>query len=49
MGWKKLSRDRAFQKGVTLLRKKSRDKVGTVSEAGWQLLMDQGESTVYVG
>ena len=34
MGWKKLSRDRAFQKGVTLLRKKSRDKVDRVSTAG---------------
>lgn len=32
----------------SLLRTKSRYKVGTVSVAGWQLLTDQGESTVFV-
>ena len=35
MSWKRISRHRAFQKGVSfLLRTKSRDKVGTVSAAG---------------
>ena len=34
MGWKIISRHRAFQKGVSLLRTKSRDKVGAVSTAG---------------
>ena len=29
--WKRISRHRAFQKGVSLLRTKSRDNVGTVS------------------
>ena len=31
MGWKRVSRHRAFQKGVSLLRTKSRDNVGTTS------------------
>ena len=34
MDWKRISRHRAFQKGVSLLRTKSRDKVGTVSAVG---------------
>jgi len=34
MGWKRVSRHRAFQKGASLLRIKSRDKVGTVSTVG---------------
>ena len=33
-GWKRISRHRAFQKGVKLLRTKSKDKVGTVSTVG---------------
>ena len=47
-GWKRISRNRALQKGVSLLRTKSRDKVGTVSAVGWQLLTGQGESTVFM-
>ena len=31
MGWKRVSRHRAFQKGVILLRTNSRDNVGTAS------------------
>ena len=31
MGWKRISRHRAFQKGVILLRTKRRDNVGTAS------------------
>ena len=34
-GWKRISRHRAFQKGVSLLRTKSRDNVGTVSAVDW--------------
>ena len=34
MGWKRISRRRAFQKGVSLLRTKSRDNVGTAITAG---------------
>ena len=34
MGWKIISRHRAFQKGVNLFRTESRDKVGTASTAG---------------
>ena len=34
-GWKGISRHRAFQKGVSLLRAKSRDEAGTESTAGW--------------
>ena len=33
-GWKRISRHRAFQKGVSLLRTKNREKVGTVSAGG---------------
>ena len=33
-GWKRISRHTAFQKGVSLLRTKSSDKVGTESTAG---------------
>ena len=35
MGWKRISRHRVFQKGVSLLRTKSRDNVGTVIAVGW--------------
>ena len=35
MAWKRISRHRAFQEGVSLLRAKSRDNVGTASAAGW--------------
>ena len=48
MGWKIISRHRAFQKRESLLRTKSREKVGAVSVVGRQLLTDQGESTVFV-
>ena len=41
--------DRVFQKGVSLLRTKSRDKVSTWGAAGQQLLTGQGEWTVSVG
>ena len=34
-GWKRISRHRAFRKGVSLLRTKSRNNVGTVSAMGW--------------
>ena len=34
MHWKRISRHRAFQKEVSLLRKKSRDNEGTPSAAG---------------
>ena len=34
-GWRRISRHRAFQKGVSSLRAKSRDKAGTASTAGW--------------
>ena len=36
-GWKRISRHRAFQKGMSLLRAKSRDNVGrdNVSTVGW--------------
>ena len=34
MGWKRISRHRAVQKGVSLLRTKSRDEVGTESAVG---------------
>ena len=34
MGWKEISRHSMFQKRVSLLRTKSRDKVGIVSTAG---------------
>ena len=33
-GWKRISKYRAFQRGVSLLRTKSRDTVGTASAAG---------------
>ena len=45
MGWKRISRHRAFQEGGTLLRTKSRDKAGTASAVGQQLLTGQGELT----
>ena len=32
MGWKRISRHKAFQKGVSLLRTKSKDKVGTAGQ-----------------
>lgn len=35
MGWKRISKHRAFQKEVSLLRKRSRDNEGTASAAGW--------------
>ena len=36
MGWKRISRHRAFQKEVSLLiRTKNREKVGTASPMGW--------------
>ena len=37
MNWKRTSRHRhrVFQKGVSLLRPKSRDNVGTASTLGW--------------
>ena len=35
VGWKRSSRHRSFQKGVSLLRTKSRDHVGTASAVGW--------------
>ena len=44
-----MSRHRALQKGGSLLRTKSRDNVGTVSTAGQQLLIGQGESMLFVG
>ena len=34
MGWKRISRHKAFQKGGSLLSTKSRDNVGTVSTVG---------------
>ena len=34
MGWKRISRHRAFQKGVSLLKTKGRDKAGTASATG---------------
>ena len=34
MGWKRISRHRAFQKGVSLLRTKSSDNVSTASAVG---------------
>ena len=34
-GWKRISRHRAFQKGMSLLRTKSWDNMGTASTAGW--------------
>ena len=34
-GWKRISRHRAFQKGVSLLRTKSRDNMGTASAVDW--------------
>ena len=34
MGWKRISRHNMLQKGVSLLRTKSRDKVGIVRIAG---------------
>ena len=34
MGWKRFSRHTAFQQGASLLRTKSRDKVGTESAVG---------------
>ena len=34
MGWKRISRHGAFQKGASLLRIQSTDKVGTVSAVG---------------
>ena len=34
MGWKEISRHSMFQKRVSLLRTKSRDKVGTESTVG---------------
>ena len=34
MGWKRITRHRAFQKGVSQLRVKSRDNVGTVRAVG---------------
>ena len=48
MGWKRISRHRVLQKRVSLLRTKSRDKVGTAS-VGDQLLTDQGELTISIG
>ena len=45
-GWSRISRCRVLQRGVSLLRTKSRDKAGTASAADRQLLTDQGESTV---
>lgn len=33
-GWKRISRHRAFQKGVSLLKTKSRERVGPASAAG---------------
>ena len=49
VGWKRISRHRALQKGVSLWRTKSRDNVGTASAAGQQLLTGQGESMFFVG
>ena len=37
MGWKRISRHRAFQKGVSLLRTKSSDNVSTASAVGQTL------------
>ena len=34
MGWKRISRHTAFQQGASILRTKSRDKVGTESTVG---------------
>ena len=34
MGWKRISRHTAFQQGASILRTKSRDKVGTESAVG---------------
>ena len=49
-GWvEKVFLDIAFEKEVSLLRTKSRDKVGTVSTVGRQLLTGQGEWAVFVG
>ena len=39
----------AFQKGMNLLRTKSRDNVGAMSATGQQLLTSQGKLTVFVG
>ena len=36
-GWKRISRHRALQKGVNLLRTKGRDNVEAVNTAGWPL------------
>ena len=49
MGWKRISRDRSFQKAVNLLRAKSRDNVGTVSTGGWHLQTGQGELMLFMG
>lgn len=47
MGWKSISRYRAFQKGVGLLRRKSRDNVSTATQQA-DLPTDQRELTVLV-
>ena len=46
-GWSRISRHRVLQRGVSLLRTKSGDKVGTASAADRQILTDQGKSTVF--
>ena len=48
MGWKSISRYRAFQKGAGLLRRKSRDNVSTATQQA-DLPTDQRESTVLGG
>ena len=49
MSWKRISRHRILQKGVSLLRTKSRDDMGTVNAVGQQLLTGQEGLTVFVG
>ena len=46
-GWSRISRHRVLRRGVSLLRTKSRDKVGTASAADRQILTDQGKPTVF--
>ena len=47
--WKRISRHGVLQKRVSLLGTKNRYKMITVSAEGLQLLMGQGESTVFMG
>ena len=46
-GWERISRQRTFQKGVSLLRTKSRDNVAPASKQA-DLLSHQGKLTVFV-